>query len=396
MITAMQKGSPMTSITVESPILETPRVQQVRGMFDLPADKTSRLAWHVDLPLPEKPWQIGLIVGPSGCGKSTIARHLWPAVPNNYSWPPQQSLLDGFPANLPIKEVIELLCSVGFSSPPAWLRPFHVLSTGQQFRVTLARVLAETGPEQIAVFDEYTSVVDRTVAQIGSAALARTVRNRNQRFIAVTCHEDVEAWLQPDWVYRPAEALFQWRCLRRRPPIDLELFRCRPSAWQMFAPHHYLNHRLHAAATCFLATWNERPVAFSAWVHHLGTGPPTKREHRTVTLPDYQGVGIGNWLSATAASLWKGLGYRPISTTTHPAMIASRCRSPLWVMHRAPSMQSGREKKIRSLKHAITRLTAGFTYTGPALDFSLAIHLLALPKRGQVSFLRSTEGRSGK
>ena len=29
-------------ITVETPIPDTPRVQQVRGMFDLPADKTSR------------------------------------------------------------------------------------------------------------------------------------------------------------------------------------------------------------------------------------------------------------------------------------------------------------------------------------------------------------------
>ena len=43
-----------------------------------------------------------------------------------------------------------------------------------------------------AVFDEYTSVVDRTVAQIGTAALAKTVRARGQQFVAVTCHEDVD------------------------------------------------------------------------------------------------------------------------------------------------------------------------------------------------------------
>src|SRR5207247_1429153 len=108
---------------------------------------------------------------------------------------------------------------VGFSSPPAWLRPFHVLSTGEQFRASLARLLAYA-PE-LVVMDEYTSVVDRTVAQIGSADLAKTVRSRGQRFVAVTCHEDVEAWLQPDWVYRAATTTFAWRCLQRRPAISL-------------------------------------------------------------------------------------------------------------------------------------------------------------------------------
>ena len=68
-------------ITVETPIVNTPRVQQVRGMFDLPADNVSRLAWDVSLPLAEKPWHIGLIVGPSGCGKSTIACRLFRETP---------------------------------------------------------------------------------------------------------------------------------------------------------------------------------------------------------------------------------------------------------------------------------------------------------------------------
>ncbi len=65
-------------ITVETPIPDTPRVLQVRGMFDLPADKISRLEWDVRLPLDEKLWHVGLIVGPSGSGKTTIARRLFP------------------------------------------------------------------------------------------------------------------------------------------------------------------------------------------------------------------------------------------------------------------------------------------------------------------------------
>ena len=189
------------------------------------------------------------------------------------------------------------------------------------------------------VFDEFTSVVDRTVAQIGSAALAKTVRQRGQQFVAVTCHEDVEDWLQPDWIYRPAENLFTWRRLRRRPALALDIVRVAPSAWPLFAPHHYLSDRAGRSAVCFLASWHERPVAFSAWLPFVGSGPKTRREHRTVTLPDYQGVGIGNALSDFVASLWAGLGYRAISTTTHPAMIRARLRSPNWQMHRKPELR---------------------------------------------------------
>jgi GNAT superfamily N-acetyltransferase len=126
-------------------------------------------------------------------------------------------------------------------------------------------------------------------------------------------------------------------------------------------------------AVCFLASWQDRPVAFSAWLPFVGSGPKTRREHRTVTLPDYQGVGLGNALSDFVASLWAGLGYRAISTTTHPAMIRARLQSPNWEMHRAPSFAASHEGR---LCHATTRLTAGFRYVGEAMPFVAARALL--------------------
>jgi ABC-type ATPase involved in cell division len=370
-----------TTITVESPIIETPRVAQLRGLFDLAEAKTSSLTWTVTLPIEERPWQIGLITGPSGCGKSTIARRLWPSEVQHamaLEWPAERCVFDAFPSALTVKEIAALLSSVGFSSPPAWLRPYRVLSTGQQFRVSLARLLAEAGCGglPLVVVDEYTSVVDRTVAQVGSAAVARAVRQGGLRFVAVTCHTDIIDWLQPDWLYEPAEDRFTWRCLRRRPAIQLAITRCSASQWPLFAPHHYLSDALNPSAVCFLATWNDRPVCFSAWLPFVGAGPPARREHRTVTLPDFQGVGLGNTVSATVASLWKGLGYRALSTTTHPAMVQARLRSPVWRLRRAPSLASGRERRLRNLRHATTRLTAGFEYIGPAMPRFLALALL--------------------
>src|SRR5689334_11070288 len=203
------------------PIVRTPRVRQLEGIFDVPPAERSEQRWSVDLPLDEREWRIGLIVGPSGCGKSTLARELFSdALVAGFDWPADLSLVDAFPKALGIKEITGLLSSVGFSSPPSWLRPFRCLSNGEQFRVTMARALSER--RELVAIDEFTSVVDRSVARIGSAAIASAVRRgsaeRNgRRFVAVSCHYDIVDWLQPDWTFDPSSAEFRWRSLRRRP-----------------------------------------------------------------------------------------------------------------------------------------------------------------------------------
>jgi GNAT superfamily N-acetyltransferase len=324
-------------VTVDTPVVTSARVLQVSGIFDLPPAERSHRQWNVQMPLTERPWSIGLIVGPSGCGKSTIARQIWPAeFSSTFAWDPKRSLLDSFPSELGIQEIVAHLSSVGFSSPPDWVKPFHVLSNGQQFRATMARHLAE--PTSLAVIDEFTSVVDRTVAQIGSAALAKAVRRGKKQLIAVTCHDDVEAWLNPDWIYEPATESFRWRELQRRPAITLDIRRVHWGAWRLFHPHHYLTSEINHAAACFCAFWNGRPVAFDAWLPFFGrlTHGRARRGHRTVCLPDYQGVGIGAALFSHLASMWAGLGYRAFSATAHPAEIASRLRNPSWRCTRPP------------------------------------------------------------
>lgn len=381
---------PSATIQLDTAISQSPRVQQLAGLFDLPPTGRQLLRWQVELPLEGWDWHIGLIVGPSGSGKTTIARELFGAHVRNetsFGWPAERSVVDAFPPALPIRQIVELLSSVGFSSPPAWLRPFGRLSTGERFRVALARMLAEDLP--LIVCDEFTSVVDRTVAQIGSAAVARAVRRLGKKFVAVTCHDDVEDWLQPDWIYRLSGAQveaeagtggnacatkgeFRRRLLQRRPAIELEVVRVTRAAWDLFRPHHYLNHHLHASSQCLLALWRGRPVAFSAWLNCLlpRNRRPAKREHRTVCLPDYQGVGIGNALSAFCASLFAAQGFRVVSTTAHPAMIQARLRSPLWKLTRSPSLGGkALNRRQTTFRHSGARATAGFEYVGPPADW---------------------------
>jgi ABC-type nitrate/sulfonate/bicarbonate transport system ATPase subunit len=373
----------MQSVTIvrESPVVKSARVLQMCGMFDLENQTHARESWTVDLPLPET-WNVGLIVGPSGCGKSTIARELWPQnMVAGWSWDATRSVIDAFPAGMKIADISALLSSVGFSSPPSWLKPFHVLSTGEQFRVEMARTLAEM--TELAVVDEFTSVIDRTVAKIGSAAIAKTVRRRNQKLIAVTCHYDVAEWLCPDWIYEPTVNRLARGCLQR-PEIKLTIKRVHTDAWELFKRHHYLNDQIHKAAKCFCAFWDGTPVAFTSVLHFPHPKSRNmKRGHRTVCLPDFQGVGIGNALSAHIASMCKGLGARYVSITSNPSMIASRGRSQDWRCIAAPNCKtktfpystSGIKSVSSQSGGYAMRMRATYEYVGKPMDATQAREL---------------------
>lgn len=370
-------------IILTTPIVHSPRVLQCSGMFDVPATERSGVTIDVDLPIEDKPWAIGLIVGPSGCGKSSIARHFWPKeIARPIPWAKNKSVLDAFPGKMSIKDIVALMSSVGFSSPPAWVRPFQVLSNGEQFRVMLARLLAEL--PALAVVDEFTSVVDRTVAQIGSAALAKTVRRRKQKLVAVTCHDDVERWLQPDWIYRPAERRFAWRSVQRRPAIELTVNRVHHSAWDLFKPHHYLTGSHSASAVCFVAFWRGQPVAWHSWLPFVGRtrdARTIRRGHRTVCLPDFQGVGIGAALRELTSRMWLGLGCRAFCNTAHPAEIAANLRNPNYRLMRAPSLNNsgGSDPALRARfnrTRAALRMTASFEYIGKPMAPTKAKSLL--------------------
>jgi len=97
----------------------------------------------------------------------------------------------------------------------------------------------------------------------------------------------------------------------------------------MFARHHYLSGSLSAAAECYLATWNDEPVAFCALVGMYGKRG-AKRITRLVVLPDYQGLGVGLRLAETVCRLQGERGVAVGITASHPAVIAHCRRSNLW------------------------------------------------------------------
>jgi ABC-type polar amino acid transport system ATPase subunit len=313
-------------------------------MFDLPARRAvAHARFDVELPDAGDDWTIGLIVGPSGSGKSSVAREafgkaLWPG---RSAWPNRRAVIevlaDAFGSanatNDAADRAARLMTAVGFSTAPSWLRPYATLSNGEQFRCELARALASSADaEGLVVFDEFTSVVDRQVARACSMAVGKLIRRGHaaaRRFVAVTCHYDVARWLSPDWVLDMASGELA-RGRLRRPRIHLRVDRCERSLWgKLFAPHHYLDGDLHGAAQCYAASYCGKPIAFCATLPTAGW-KGRDRITRIVTLPDWQGIGVGTRLLRVVAQHRRSLGRRVSIVTSHPAMIASLNRSADW------------------------------------------------------------------
>ena len=177
---------------------ESFRVAAIRGAFDFNPEEVKE-RFTGDIAIEGKEWNVGLIVGGSGTGKSTIAKEIFPdhyISGFDYS---AKSVVDDMPKVKSVKEIEMAFVSVGFSSPPSWLKPYSVLSNGERMRADLARSILEE--RDLIVFDEFTSVVNREVAKTGSYAISKAARRAGKRFIAVSCHKDITDWLEPDWIY---------------------------------------------------------------------------------------------------------------------------------------------------------------------------------------------------
>ena len=300
---------------------------EISRMFDYEFDGTTTFDPPEISPIDRemtmgKEWGIGVIVGPSGSGKSTLLDQF--GKEQAIEWDGDKAICSHFEN---ATDAEERLSSVGFNSIPSWMRPYHVLSNGEQFRADLARRI-----EDGAVIDEFTSVVDRNVARSCSVAIKKYVSKKGiKNLVFATCHYDILEWLEPDWVYDTVSQSVENRRLLRRPDIEVEIVPCSVSAWSMFRDHHYLSGDINKSARCWLAMWRGQPVGFSAVISFpSGSVKNGYRGHRTVILPDFQGLGIGVRLSDAMGEIYTSEGKRYFSKTAHPRLGEYREASTKW------------------------------------------------------------------
>jgi len=183
-------------IVKDCEIENTYRVSRIMADFDVSLD---HLRNEISCTIaPPENWSIGLICGASGTGKTTIAKEVFADwITENEAFT-HKSVIDDMPEDIPMSEIEKMFYAVGFGSVPSWLKPYSVLSNGEQMRVRLAKALL--GDNKVC-FDEFTSVVDRNVAKTLSMALKKCMTHYpKKQFIAVSCHKDIIEWLQPDWI----------------------------------------------------------------------------------------------------------------------------------------------------------------------------------------------------
>ena len=340
---------------------ESFRLAQVRGMFDYSAKETER-KWQVEIPSLEDQWQIGLIVGPSGSGKSQIANKAFGNLGHKKEWS-GLPLIDEFPKQMSVKEICDLLTRVGLSSTPAWTIPYSCLSTGQKFRADIAMALAEVPADQPIIIDEFTSTVDRTVAQTTSSVVAGVIRKGGRRLVAIACHYDIIDWLNPCWILNMADQSLTRRSERRRPQINLKISKSSQSAWRLFMDHHYLSHDLSSRSTNYMATINDVPAAFISIINYPSTKYGlTNRVHRIVVLPDFQGLGIAQSLLREVCGRLSLICYL---STSHAPFARSLAKSPHWRLIRQPSINKSLTKKSTVTAIRTNTLLASFQYVGP-------------------------------
>lgn len=311
-------------------------------------------------------WSIGVVVGPSGSGKTSIGKMIFgentPIYDYHEGWAYDKPIVDCIAPDGDFNEVTGALANVGLGDVPAWLRPFHVLSNGEQFRAGLARVVCEK-PKEI-VIDEFTSVIDRQIAKIGSQAFQKAWRrgNKGGKVVLLTPHYDILDWVQPDWVIDTKTKTFVRGSLRQRPKINLDIFKVDSSYWRFYKPHYYLDLPMPIAAEYFIG------VVDGELACHMAVSPMFQcggyRGTRLVTMPEWQGAGVGSKFLCFIGQYCldgKARCNRKLPLyfhTSHPQLCGYLRHSKKWVQVSAEMYGVNKRKNAESINKHGTKLKA--------------------------------------
>jgi ABC-type ATPase involved in cell division/GNAT superfamily N-acetyltransferase len=302
-----------------------------------------------DLP----PDGIVLIVGTSGSGKTTILQTVDDPKPIQID--NAKTVIENFSS---AERGEELLLACGLRTIPAWFRLPNTLSNGEFHRFEIAVGLDQGH----CIIDEFTSVVDRDTAKSLALSVRKYFDRNPGRLYIASCHRDIIDWLDPDWVYdTDLQKLDNRRSLLRlgtRPELTLTIRSTTPDYWRYFSKYHYLDTKMSRSVHCYVLLLGNKPIGFHAAIHSTNRDIHSYwRGHRTVILPEFQGMGIGTAFSDAIAEIYVSRGLRYFSKTAHPSFGEHREKSPLW---RATSTNRKSRKGSYLLKDGSIRAMPGY------------------------------------
>lgn len=325
-------------VRLESPVSTSFRCQKAADSLDIDATKKSVHEFSVNADV-TTPFNIGLIVGASGSGKTTLAKQMFGDDVFDFEYDASKPVIEQFPDDMSYEDCAKLLSGIGLTSVPCWIRPIYTLSNGQTARAIAALQMAKS---DTFVVDEWTSVVDRTVAKAMSNCLQKFARKNNKTIIALSCHYDVFEWLNPDWVidcnkqeYTDRRSL--WQNHERQEKLEFTIMECDKSTWRYFSKYHYLSQELPGGHVEFYGMYhNCEQIGFICYANYVPHKKGTVMKmhfNRVVIHPDYVGLGLGQYLINETAKAMKAKGFdvrgKFSSVPTHKILQ----RTPdLWVL----------------------------------------------------------------
>jgi len=282
-------------------------------------------------------FNVGLIIGASGSGKTTMAHEIFGPDCFDEMLDPSKPVIEQFRKSMSYDDCANALTGIGLSQVACWVKPAGALSNGQKARAEAA--LQMTSHRSFVVIDEFTSVVDRSVAKVMAHCVQKFARKFGKKITLISCHYDITEWLNPDWIidcnaetYTDRRSL--WRDFKRTEQFTFEIAKCNRNTWGNFSKYHYLSHRLPGGhIETFGIYLNGTQIGFQCFANYVPHRKGTKRimhSNRTVVHPDYVGFGLGMKVIDLTSKIVKDDGCNVMAKFSSIPVYKAMTKNPLW------------------------------------------------------------------
>lgn len=330
-------------VTLSSPISDSYRCKRAADSLDIDANKKAIHSLKVNADL-ETDYNIGLIIGASGSGKTTLAKKIFGNDCFKTILDEEKSIIDQFPESFEYDKCAEILSGVGLTQVPCWIRPVKTLSNGQRARSEAALLMCSN--EKLTIIDEWTSVVDRTVAKVMSHCIQKFARKNDKKIVLLSCHYDVIEWLNPDWIIDCNKQQYTDRRLlrqgyERQEKLKFDIRETGRETWKYFSKYHYLSDKMPAGHIETFGLFNdENQIGFICYANYVPYRKSDKNKgvkkimhsNRVVIHPDYAGIGLGILLCNATANIMHRKGYRVMAKFSSIPMYKSRIKDKNWCL----------------------------------------------------------------
>lgn len=324
-------------VKLESAVSNSYRCKRAADSLDIDVNKKNIHELHIQADLKTE-FNVGLILGASGSGKTTLAKKIFGEKCFETILDQNKPIIEQFPTNYDYDTCASLLCGVGLTSVPCWIRPVFTLSNGQKARAEAALLMCREG---INVIDEWTSVVDRTVAKVMSHCVQKHARKTKRQIILCSCHYDVIEWLNPDWIIDcNKQEYIDRRLLRqeervRKEKLEFQIRKIDRTSWKYFSKYHYLSDKLPGGhIETFGLFHGENQIGFQCFAnyvpHRKKTDKMIMHSNRTVIHPDYAGIGLGIMVINETSKIMNKKGFRVMAKFSSTPIYRSMIKQPYW------------------------------------------------------------------